>query len=150
MSIICSIRFPFQETELAIIVTLTHQYHYLFQGCLIPIINAIFIKTNYSQLSSCSALFPTSYPMTSVSNGSGPSLQVWVQEGTDLLSNWQSRWWITSNRHFTYSLIEVFQPIWFGQVVSGLSSRSICRFRHCSCFCCLIMISYQNCLFNIQ
>jgi len=86
----------------------------------------------------------------SVSNGSGPALQVRVWVGSEL--SWP-RWSLSliyPNSQIGYGWMAISHPVWNGQVVSRLSRRTICRFIQCSCFWCLIIVSFQNRLFNTQ
>ena len=85
-----------------------------------------------------------------VSNGSGLSLWVWVQVGTQQLRNWRSGASIHLNCLFGYCSMEISQPVLIGRVVTGLSSGSVCRFIECSCFCCLIRVFDHNHSFTIQ
>ena len=81
------------------------------------------------------------YPvLAGVSNGSGLPLQIpdWV--GTEPLTNLRSPFSIHPNRQFSQCLIEVSLPVRIRRVVSGLSSRSICRIVYCSCFCSWIIV----------
>jgi len=68
------------------------------------------------------------YNLGRVSNGSGPSLRVWVWVGTKLSPNWSSGSSIHPNYQMWYSSMEISEPVWIGRVVSGLSSGSVSRF----------------------
>ena len=84
------------------------------------------------------------------SNGCGPLLRVQVWVITEPSENQPSRSSIHVNCQFGYRSIAISHPVWIGEVVGRLSSGSIYRLIKCSCFCCLIIVSYQNCSFNIQ
>jgi len=64
----------------------------------------------------------------SISNGSGPSLQVLVRVQTEPLPNCRSGMSINPNRRHRYGSMVNRQPIWIGRVVGGSPSRSIHRF----------------------
>jgi len=66
--------------------------------------------------------------LDSVSNGSGPSLQVRVGVQTEPLPNWCSGLSINPNCPLGYSSMVNSQPVWSGRVVSGSPSGSIYRF----------------------
>jgi hypothetical protein len=65
----------------------------------------------------------------SVSDGSGPSLQVQVRVQTEPLPNCRSGLSINPNRQLGYRSKVNSQPIWIGWVVSGSPSGSIYRFK---------------------
>jgi len=66
--------------------------------------------------------------LNSVSNGTGPSLRDRVRVRTELLPNWRSGLLTHPNWKFGYGSMQISQPVCIGRVVSGLPSRSICRF----------------------
>jgi len=90
------------------------------------------------------------YVRDSVSNGSRVSLRVRVQVHTEPLPNWRSWFSIQPNRQSWYGSMEISQPVWIGRVVRGSPSGSIYRFTLGSCWCSLIIVAYQNPIFNSQ
>jgi len=84
----------------------------------------------------------------SVSNSSGPSLRVRGRVEIEPLPDVWSRWSLKPNRQCGDCLMEISQPVWFVRIVSRSPSGSICRFIQSSCFCCLIILSYQNLVLN--
>jgi len=89
------------------------------------------------------------FPM-SVSNGSGPSLQVRVWVQTEPLPNWRSWLSLNLNRQLGYCSMGNSQPICIGWVGNGLSSWSIHRLIYGSCFWSLLIVSCRNRVFNNQ
>jgi hypothetical protein len=85
-----------------------------------------------------------------VSNGSGPSLRVLVWVQTKLLPNWPSGSSRNPNCPLGYGFIENSQPVWMGRVVSGSPSGSIYSFIFGSWIWSLLIVSYQNCIYNNQ
>lgn len=73
---------------------------------------------------------PTFYPAVfpSLSNVTGPSLQVQVRVQSERLPHWGSGLSIHLNGRLWYSSMVITQPIWFGQVPSRSPSGSIYRF----------------------
>ena len=107
-------------------------------------------KTHYSVRFHC-PLYPSGSSMViedwcrimrlhRVSNSSGPPLWLRVQVRTEPSPKKRSGWSIHLNCQFGYGSMDISQPIRIGQVVSVLSSGSICRFVYCSWFCCLIIV----------
>jgi len=88
--------------------------------------------------------------VSSVSNGSGPSLRVRVRVRTDPSPNWRSGSSINQNCRFGYGWIDISLPVWIGCVFSGSSGGSICKYIYCTCLCYLIMVLNQNRLFDIH
>jgi hypothetical protein len=86
----------------------------------------------------------------SVTNGSGPSLQVRVQVGTEPEPDSRSKSSINPNCQSGYSSIDISLPIWNGLVLCGLFSRSICKYIQHAGLCYLIIVLNQNRLFDIQ
>ena len=86
----------------------------------------------------------------SVSNGSGPSLQVRVRVQPEPLLNRLSGLSINPNRQLGYGSIVNSQAVWIGLVVSGSHSGSIHWFNEGSCFWSMWIVSYQNRVFNNQ
>ena len=76
----------------------------------------------------CQARYTNNWTIDSDCNGPGQSVRVLVRVGTKLLTNWHFRLSLYPNRQFEYSSMKISQPVWIGQVVSGLPSRSIRRF----------------------
>jgi len=66
--------------------------------------------------------------MSSVGNGSGPSLQVWVRVVQSLFPNQWSGLSSHPNCHFGYGLKDISHPLWIGWIASRLSSRYVGRF----------------------
>ena len=66
--------------------------------------------------------------LSSVSNGSGPSLRVRVRVGTEPEPDWPSGFSINPNWRFGYGSIDISLPVWIGWVPSVLYSGSICKF----------------------
>jgi len=64
----------------------------------------------------------------SVSNGSGPSLQLRVGVQPEPSRNWWSGWAINLNRRLGYGSMVNSQPVSNGRVVSGSPCESIHRF----------------------
>jgi len=87
---------------------------------------------------------------TTASYRCGPWLRFRVSVETEPLLNWQSGSSLQLNCLLGYSRTEIPPPVWIGRVVCGLPSGSICRFILCLWFCCVIMKSYHNHIFDIQ
>jgi hypothetical protein len=87
---------------------------------------------------------------TSFSNGSGPSRRIGVRIETQQLANWRSGLAINPNSRLGYILIVNSQPVWIEWVISRSPSGSIDRCISSSCFCSLLIVSYQLCIFDIQ
>jgi len=87
---------------------------------------------------------------TSVSNGSGLSLQVWVRVGTEPAPDLRYGLGINPNCRFGYGSVENSLLVWVGRILRRLSSRSIGKYTECDCLCCLILVLDQNRLFDIQ
>jgi len=85
-----------------------------------------------------------------VSNGSGLSLRVWVRVQTEPLPKWRSGLSIHPNCQLGYGSIAISQPVWIGWDVSGSHSGSMYKVILGSCCCSLIIVSYQNRIFNSQ
>jgi len=81
------------------------------------------------------------YPLSSVSNSFGPSLLDRVLVETELFPNRPSGSSIHLNDRLGYGWMEISQPFYIGQVVSGSPSGSICRCLYCPAVCCLIIVS---------
>ena len=88
--------------------------------------------------------------LTSISNGSGPSLRVRVRVQSESFPNWRSRSLIKLNRPLGYGLMVYSQTVWIGLVVSGSPSGSSYRFILRSCICSLLIVSHQNHVFSNQ
>ena len=88
----------------------------------------------------------------SVSNKSGLSLRVRVRVRvqTELLPNTRSGLSINPHCQLGYSLMVNSHPVWIGRVGSRLPSGSIHRFIYHSCFWSMLIVSYQNRVFNNQ
>jgi len=82
--------------------------------------------------------------LTSVGNGSGPSLRVRVQVQTKPLPNWWSGSSTNPNCTLRYGSMVNSQPVRIARVVSGSPSRSRDGFIYGSCICSLLIVSYQN------
>ena len=85
-----------------------------------------------------------------VSNGSRPSHQVRVRVRTELLPNQRSRLPAHRKHQPGYGSMNIWKPVWVGWVVSGLPSWSIYRFILGFCCCSLIIVSYEDRIFNSQ
>jgi len=86
----------------------------------------------------------------SVNDDSGSSLQIrlWVQ--IKPLRNWRWQLSIPLNGQLGCDSKDVSLPVWMVRIVSKLPSGSIYGFIFGSGFCSLIIVSYQNCVFNSQ
>jgi len=86
----------------------------------------------------------------SVNNGSGPLCLVRVTVHTEPGPNWSSGLSINTNRQLRYGSMVYSQLVWIGRVVSGSPSGSIHRFIWGTRFWSLLIVSYQNRVFNNQ
>jgi hypothetical protein len=96
-------------------------------------IKYIWLKMNFSAFCCCPRIHHFSLSVfqpvaVSVSNGSRPSLRVWVRVQTKLLPNWPSGTTMNLNCPLRYSCTVHSQPVWIGRVVSGSPSGSMYRF----------------------
>jgi hypothetical protein len=66
--------------------------------------------------------------MSSISNGSGYSHQVGVEVTNEMLGNWKSQSSIYWNCQIWYRLLQMSECTCIGRIISGLPSRSLCRF----------------------
>jgi hypothetical protein len=87
---------------------------------------------------------------TSVSNGFGPSLRVWVRALTTPLRYWRSELSIIPNCPLGYGSMVHSQPVRIGRVVSRSPSRFIYRFISGSFICSVLIVCYQNRIFSNQ
>ena len=88
--------------------------------------------------------------MHSISNGSGPSLQVPVRVKMELLPDSWSRLWLHPHRQLRCSSMDITQRTSIGWVVSGSPSRWIYLLILGHCCYGLITVCYQNHIFNSE
>jgi len=92
-------------------------------------------------LAQCLGLCRSREFQSSDTYGSGPPLWVQVRVRTKWLRSWGSG--LSTDRHCPprYGSMDISQPLWIGQVISGLPRGSICRFIYRFSFCSVIIVS---------